>query len=467
MAKNYSNLAADIIKAIGGKENVIDCFHCFTRLRFVLKDIDLVDEEALKKLVMGTQLVGDQLQLIVGQDVADLYKVVCSTGGFEVKAAIDEKVDADTDKSFNVKDILPKVFNYFSRTMMAILPCFMGAGMAKTIAVVIGPEMLKLVAAESDVILILNMIYETVMSFLPVYAGYSAARTINLDQIYGLFTGLLVFAPSLVSLVGVRESISVFGIPAAVANYGGSILPAIIGVPVCKLIWSCAKKYMPKVVEAITVPLITFVLMIPVMLCAVCPLSTWISNLMAGLFSALAASNPVVRIIGSTLLCTLFPLLVLSGTHIAVMTVGGYSWYMNGSESFILPASQVFSWAVYGLALGAFIKFTVKKSENKTSAMSCFITGVVGGVSEPTIFGIASTYKRGMLALMGGCAIGGIVSGILRPTVYMLAALTNIFTAITPWLAGGSGNTVVGILVCVVSFVASAVLAFILIDEEK
>ena len=96
--KNYEALADEIIEVMGGKENMTFFIHCLTRLRFNVKDKGLIDNEKLKNIkgVVGSQWQGDQFQIIIGQHVGDVYKVICQKAGFEVKEIIKE--DADVPK---------------------------------------------------------------------------------------------------------------------------------------------------------------------------------------------------------------------------------------------------------------------------------------------------------------------------------------------------------------------------------
>ena len=46
---NYENLAKEILKNVGGQENVSNLTHCATRLRFNLKDVSKANTETIKK----------------------------------------------------------------------------------------------------------------------------------------------------------------------------------------------------------------------------------------------------------------------------------------------------------------------------------------------------------------------------------------------------------------------------------
>lgn len=96
MDKN-KKIAEDVLSAVGGKENVTSVLHCMTRLRFTLKDQSLVNVDDIKKVdgIMGCQIVGGQLQVIVGQNVDKVYSEICDLGGFAKTAGLDESLDKE------------------------------------------------------------------------------------------------------------------------------------------------------------------------------------------------------------------------------------------------------------------------------------------------------------------------------------------------------------------------------------
>ena len=106
--KNYDELAKSILELVGSSDNVSETYHCMTRLRFNLKDKGQVNVDGIKELaeVVGAQWSGDQLQIIIGQEVGDVYASVCKVGGFKEESAIDENLDVTTEKKkFKITDI--------------------------------------------------------------------------------------------------------------------------------------------------------------------------------------------------------------------------------------------------------------------------------------------------------------------------------------------------------------------------
>ena len=466
MAKNYEELSTSIIDLVGGKENVSLCTHCVTRLRLNIIDKSDVKEAEIKKLkgVLGTQWSGEQLQIIIGQDVHDLYTAVCKNGGFAVQEAIDENLDGDL-KIRSFKDFGSRVVQYISGSMFPYLPIAFAAGLCKTLATVIGPDVLKLVTAESDIYMVLNMLYNAAFYFLPVFLGYGAAKALKIDPCYGIFLGALLIVPDFINLVGARETVSIFGIPAPVASYAQSFLPIILGMVCCKYVLQIVRKISPKVLSALLVPLLTVLIMTPIMFCLVAPIGNWLGNLIGSVLVYMSNSNPFIRAIGTTLVGAFFPFLITFGMHILVVTSAVMVWMQYGYETFVFPPIVAYSWAVYGIALGAFLK--LKDKDNKSEALSSFLSGFLGGVSEPSIYGVALKYKNAMLALMIAGGIGGLYCGIFQPKAYVVGNLINIFSAAVSFAGGGSGNLVSGLIMSAISFVAAVILSYLFIKEDN
>lgn len=82
MKSKYDELAENIMKNIGGKDNIISLTHCMTRLRFDLRDDRKAAEDALNATegIIGTIRSGRQLQIVIGSHVADVCTAICGYG---------------------------------------------------------------------------------------------------------------------------------------------------------------------------------------------------------------------------------------------------------------------------------------------------------------------------------------------------------------------------------------------------
>ena len=99
MEKNL-NIAREILEKIGGRKNIVTVFHCATRLRFALKDLNEINEAALKKIdgVLGIKKAGTSFQIIIGPNVPLVYDELCNLAQLDKHEEIDENLDEETEK---------------------------------------------------------------------------------------------------------------------------------------------------------------------------------------------------------------------------------------------------------------------------------------------------------------------------------------------------------------------------------
>lgn len=467
--KNYEEMSKQILDCVGGKENVSFFAHCVTRLRFNVRDKSRIKEDELKKItgVLGIQWSGEQLQIIVGQAVDEIYSCICKIGGFVAEKAIDENLDNLETEKITPKAIFNKAVSYLSTTMIQILPIIFVGGMCKSINSLFGPDLFNLFGTDSDLYIMFDFLYDAVYYFLPIYLGYSACKTLKIDSIYGIFLGCLIIVPDFMAMVGVRDSFTIFGIPCMVAGYQQSFLPVVLGVPICKIVLNFMKKITPSVLRTLIVPLCTVLIMVPIMFCITCPFGTYVGDVLGNIFIWMSNQNYIIRALGCALLGIAFPFLIMGGMHALVVNVAAMAWLELGYETFVFPPITAYSWAVYGLPLGVFLK--AKSKDKKGDALSCFVSGFIGGVSEPTIYGIALRYKGALKALLIVCGIGGLYCGIFQPKAYLVGNILNIFSAATTWTGGTNENLISGLLLCIISFVLAAILGYFMTDcnDEK
>lgn len=129
-----------------------------------------------------------------------------------------------------------------------------------------------------------------------------------------------------------------------------------------------------------------------------------------------------------------------------------------GYESFVITAGCAANCAAWGMAFGAFLK--LKDKENKSLAFGYFISGILGGITEPSLYGVGIKYKKPLLALLIGGFFGALYIGIFDVKCYMLGA-TN-FLSFLGFVAGGTSNTINYVVGCVIAFAVTAAATFLI-----
>ena len=157
------------------------------------------------------------------------------------------------------------------------------------------------------------------------------------------------------------------------------------------------------------------------------------------------------------LVAALWQLLVISGMHTVLITFAMVNAMSFGSDAFVMPAASCATYATFGMALGAFLR--IRNKSEKSMAGGCFVSGILGGVTEPAMFGIGLKYKKPIIGLMIGGAVGGLYAGITGAGVYT-RSVSN-FLGFLGYLAGGTGNFVNGIIASILAFAVAAVCTYL------
>lgn len=457
MAINNTQIAKDVLAAIGGKENIVFATHCITRLRFTLKDKSIPNGDEIKKIpgVLGVNIAGDQYQIIIGQNVPKVYSALCKEAGIAVEAAVDENLDQPKEK-LTLKSIGSKILDYLSGSMTPIIPAMLGAAMFKTIQVLFGPDMLKLFSETSDFYLLTNFIYNAFFYFLPIYLGFTTAKKVGLNQLVGAFLGGCLLVPGFVTLASTEgASFAVYGIPARMMTYGQTVLPIILIIPVAKVVWDFFAKYIPDMLSTVFTPFLTMVVMVPLVYSVLGPLGGYAGDLIG---NGLLSFGNIGGFLAVAVVAGLWEFLVMTGMHQVLIVFGITSMVQTGVDKFVLTAGGLATWAAFGMALGAFLR--LRDKDEKALALGYFISGILGGVTEPVLYGIGFKYKKPFIALIIGGFIGGIYAGITGVGTYVMGA-TN-FLAILGFVGGGTANLINGVIAVLLSFTISAIVTFVI-----
>ena len=458
MADNKKT-AAEVLQAVGGKENVTFVAHCMTRLRFNLKDMDAPDMAAIRKIdgVVGAQVSGGQFQVIVGQNVPKVYDELCALGGFAKQGAIDEQVD-DPKEKLTPAAFGERVLNYLSSSMVPMIPVLLAAAMFKTIAVVIGPSMLKVVDGTDDFSVLMNMLYNACFYFLPIYLGFNAAKNLGATPMLGAFIGGVLIEPTFVQLATDGSAFSVYGIPCTPINYSQTVVPVLLSVVALYFIEKLIKKHMPDALSTVFTPLLTIALTIPLSLCLLAPLGSWLGNGFAAFFQFLGESGGIIAILGGGLLAALWLPLVISGMHVALIMLAIANFMVVGQDSYLLVCMFISLWAAYGTQIACFIKLRDKKE--KSLCAGYLVSQLVGGVGEPFIYGMMFRYRKLFVTSIIGSFVSGCVAIILGVVAYTPSTVSNLLTTLM-YVGGGTENLIHMGIAAAAGFIVSFVLTFL------
>ena len=467
MATDNKKIAEEVLAAVGGAANITSATHCMTRLRLNLKDQSIPNDDKVKAIkgVLGAQWSGGQYQVIIGQNVPKVYEAALALG-VAGKGAIEENLDAalTADEPLTPKVVGQKVLNYLSKTMVMTIPIIMGAAMFRTVAVVCGDGMLGLWAADSDLYnLFYNWLYNAGYYFLPIYLGWAAAKQLGCSQPLGMMLGGVIIAPEFITLIeaaadtGATTTMIYGFLPAQLNNYSATVLPMLLSMPVLMVAEKFMKKIVPDMLSTVFVPVGTMFIMVPVALCVLAPIGSVLGNLIGNFMFGLGNAGGIVTVISLVLIAALWEFLVMTGMHQVLLALGIVQLLTAGSDSCVMVAGGIAQFATWGMAFGAFLR--LRETDEKGAMLGFSLSGIVGGVTEPALYGCGFKYTRCLGAMIAGGGVGGLIAALTNVTVYILGA-TNIL-GLTGYVAGGTANLVWGCIASAAAFVSAAVISFL------
>lgn len=394
---DYKKLAADILKNIGGESNVQNVTHCATRLRLHLADDGKADKEAIENLkgVFSVVNKSGQFQVVIGNDVPNVYREFVKLGNFANSAPDDKK----EKKRFKITDL----FDIISAIFVPVVPTLAGCGLLKgllSLLVTFG-----LMNTGSQTYAILSIVGDAGFYFLPMMLAYTSAQKFKANPFYAVVLASVLLHPNLTALFEAGEAVHFLGLPVTTAKYASSVIPIILIVWVMSYVQRFFEKYIPKAIKLIVVPLCTFLIMVPIGLIVLGPVGTIVGDALAGAIMFLdgKASWLIPTIIGG-----FTPLMVMTGMHYSLFP-GVFQQMATVGYQTIFPGMVASNLCQGAASLAVGIK--AKNKELKELAYSVGVTALLG-ITEPALYGVTMKLKRPLYAVLIGGACGGFYMGL-------------------------------------------------------
>ena len=403
---DYKEIADQIIIAIGGQDNVKYVTHCVTRLRFVLKNKNLVNQDKINEIdgVLGSTFGAGQFQIIMGKNLSATFTQVVKNYNFEVAEIIDEILDEDIkekDDSPIWKRGIKNIFNFLSACVTPMIPGLTVAGLIKVFLVLTSLAWPEIV--DNQTYLVINGIVNTSFYFMPVFVAYGAAIRLGSTPIYSMIVACLLIHPDIIGMLSAEEPLKILGFTAYSASYASSFLPAILSTVAVANIEKLLNKYLPGMFKGIFVGGLTLVL----------------------------ASLLTLTVLGPVMMQSIASL---------------------GYEGFLRPTQFVHNVAEGGACFGVALK--TKNPELRSQAISSGVGAILAGVSEPAIYGINLRLKKPMYGVMAGGAVGGCIAGFFGVKAFAYGNPSILALPIY-------GETIIGVIIAIIAaFVVSSVVSY-------
>lgn len=445
---------SEILTHVGGEGNIDYVFHCATRLRFNLKDESKINIEQLEKVdgVLGTASKSGQFQVIMGPSVDKFYKEFIQLGDFEKK-------EHEKKEKITVKSIFMAIVDAIAGSFNPILPAVIGCAMLKVVLLLL--NMIGILPETSQTYMVLSYADDAAFYFMPFLLAASAAKKFNCNTYLALTIAGFLFYPNFITAVNEGQQLSFFGLPLGMVSYASTVFPIISIIWIQSLLEKVLDKYIPDVIKYLTKPLILLFIMIPVSLCVLGPVTSYLSTLLAEAFAFISQQ---IGWLFSVLLAIALPFLVPVGMHSGIVPLILNNLSNQGFDATFFASYLAFHFALAGSGLAVFFK--VKNKEMKNVSFMGSLTTLLGGITEPLLFGVHLKLKKPLIGTVIGGAIAGAYAGIVKLTAYVFAF--PCITSVLMWKEpSGISNIMNAVITMVIGLIAGFVATWILGFEEE
>lgn len=422
------DLAKEIVKRVGGKDNIKSYEHCATRLRLVLRDFDKIEDEIVSDLdgVQGTNIANGQYQVILGPGKVNLI-----TG--EVGKIVGDAPETDESEGKKEGNFIQRGVKTLSDIFVPIIPAIVAAGLLMGINnILTSPffagrtqSVIDLYPQIADLAAMINVFSSAAFTFLPVLIGFSATKKFGGNPYLGAAMGMIMVHPELLNAyaLGTTPASEVpvwnilgFDIPAV--GYQGTVLPVLAVAWILSKIENFLHDRTPIWLDNLTTPLlatlltslITFTLVGPVM-----------RNAGDALTAGITFIYTKLGFLGGAIFGLLYAPITLTGMHhsfIPIETQLIANEAVSGG-SFIFPTASMNNVA-QGAAVLA-VLFTTKNEKMKSTAAASGISALLG-ITEPAMFGITLRLRYPFIAAIIGSALGSAYLALKKVLAIALGA---------------------------------------------
>lgn len=446
---NVKETATAIVELIGGKENIAHLEHCSTRLRFTLKDNSLVQKDALEKVdgVIGVRQ-NVQCQVIIGNDVVEVYDEVMNVLGHELTADGGSETKQKQSWGAVLLDFIISIFQ-------PLIPAVAGGGVLKSLLLL--ASVTGLMDNTSQTYQILNLIGGAPLYFLPILVAITTANKLKVNQLVAVSAVGALILPELTTLLTDGAAFMGFGLQNIA--YASQVFPAILTVLFYAQIEKLFTRISPKPIRIFFVPMMSLVITVPVALLILGPLGFEVGTIFSAAIIWLYAH---LGWVATGILAAVLPLMVVTGMHKAMIPYAVSSMSEMGAELLYLPASLAHNIAEAGACFAVSVR--TKDQKLRSTAVSAGISALFG-ITEPALYGVTILHKRVLYGVMASSLVGGAVAGLFAIKAFALvgpglASITMFVDEANPM------NLVWALVTLGVSFAVSFVLVLFLFKDK-
>ncbi len=469
MALDYAKTSKDILEAVGGVENISTATHCMTRLRLVLKDESKADDKKVESIKGVKSIIkqGGQYQIVIGNEVSNLFKEFEKLGNFTEGGAAEAKPEGNP---------VQRLFGFIAGCMTPLLPAMLGTGMVKVLLTLL--TTFGVMTDTSPTYIIFYGMADAFFYFLPMFLAVMIAKKMKGSVPLFMVVGAMLCYPDIVSLLANGTELYPLGeflgmpctylfgvIPVVQATYTSSVLPILLMAPVMKWAEDFADRVSPNVLKAFLKPMIFCLICTPIAFCILGPIGNIIGNVLANVFSAMYNAVPWLTV---AVLSAAMPFIVMTGMHYALIPLMMNNFATLGFDVIVLVTMFASNTAQGGAAIGVAAK--TKDTDTRSEGIASGISAILAGVTEPAMYGLNLRYGKPMVAAVIGAGLSGLFLGLTNVRGYVMGGSPSALSIIQ--FIGGEGNPMRGLYFGIIGLVISIGVSFLLTlvlykDEEK
>jgi len=453
---DYKKTAIEILKAVGGKENVSNMTHCATRLRLNLKDESIVDDEKVKDIdgVINVARAAGQYQILIGIEVPKVYEE------FEKAVGGKETVEANNTGSEKSGSVIGNIFSAISSIFAPLLPALAGSGILRGILILC--VQLGLISEKSGTYTIFYAASMSVFYFLPILLAFTSAKRFGASPYLSAIIGGALLYPDFIKLMGTHGNgamTTFMKIPVVLMNYNSTVVPIILSIWVFSYLYKWLDKYVTENLKLVIVPLISLAVMIPLTVIVIGPLGVYGGELIARVVNWSILHS---RILAGVLVGGGWSILVSFGIHWAINPIMINNIATVGFD-YICPLTFACNFAVMGVTIGVWLK--ARDAKLRSFSLTGLVTIMLSAIIEPTLFGLLVKNRKIWLAQIIAGAVGGAYLALMH--VATNAFVFGSVTTFPAFIMKNQNNFIQAMIGLMISLVVGAVLAYFFTSRDE
>lgn len=423
---DFPQMARSIVDCLGGAENVVRINHCATRLRVTPVDKEKVDQAALKKIkgVIGIDSSSGEIQIIVGAIIEDLYleveKITGHGGGVVADVPFWKKRPQEVFSDFLL---------LMAGCVSPVVPALIASGFLATLLTIM--SLINADASSTSTYQILYNLSQTVFYFMPVLVAYTSAKKFGTEPVLAMVLACFLLYPNWVSAAAEGGFTSYFGIPVLRTTYNGAVIQIILSVFVMSKLDKLLKKVIPEAARHFVKPFVLLLVMSVVTLSVTGPLGGLLTDYIYAGVTAIREIAPWAGVPAIVILSTTIGL-IAPGFHLALIPIATASLAAVGYDDLI--NIWFFCCTITPGFIALAVGLRTKKSSLRQTAFAACLSALLGGISEPTTYGISYKLVKPYYAYLITAISTSVLAGLFGLKCYGFGgySLTNILLYLGP-----------------------------------